>query len=405
MSYQKRTNSNSDNQSAEAKSLERFAELMIARIKEIQTDWQKPWFTEGAMQWPRNMDGREYNGGNALGLILHSENNGYKIPVFVTFNRIVGMNFGKDKKPLTDANGEKLPTVAVNRGEKSFPVFITTYTVVDKETHDKIPFEEYKKLSREEREKYIVFPKSQVFNVFNLAAQTNLKETRPELYAELEAKYAVKQPETVANDNSTFPALDEMIRNSLWYCPIKMKYQNNAYYSPANDEIVVPERSQYLNGEALAGTCLHEMTHSTGVESRLNRFKIGEHDQASYSREELVAELTAALVCARYNLTKNIKSDSAAYLKAWLENMQESPEYLKTILQDVKKASSMITHRLDLIQEQIDDYQEEHGKDVYPDFYDLDGDNDRSEACYVAKDGDVTLKPEEVAAKSISRGR
>jgi hypothetical protein len=65
----------------------------------------------------------------------------------------------------------------------------------------------------------------------------------------------------------------------------------------------------------------------------------------------------------------------------------------------------MITHRLDLIQEQIDDYQEEHGKDVYPDFFDLDGDNDRSEACYVAKDGDVTLKPEEVAAKSISRGR
>jgi antirestriction protein ArdC len=167
MSYYKRS-FNKDGQSAESKALDKFADLMIKKIKDIQTDWEKPWFTEGSMRWPRNLNGREYNGSNALGLMLHCENNGYKLPIFCTFNRVIGLNYDKNNKPLTDANGEKLPTVSVNKGEKAFPVFINTYTVVDKETKEKIPFEDYKQLPDEEKSKYIVYPKTQVFQVFNV---------------------------------------------------------------------------------------------------------------------------------------------------------------------------------------------------------------------------------------------
>ena len=60
--------------------------------------------------------------------------------------------------PAVDADGNKRPTVHVNKGEKSFPVFLTTFTVVNNDTKEKIKYEEYKKLSADEQSKYTVFP-------------------------------------------------------------------------------------------------------------------------------------------------------------------------------------------------------------------------------------------------------
>ena len=115
---------------------------MIEKINNLQSDWKKPWFTEGTMKWPKNLSGRDYNGMNALMLMLYAEKQGYKLPVYCTFDRVIGLNFQKDKQgnrtPLKDENGEPLPQVSVQKGEKSFPVFITTFTVVDKETKAKI---------------------------------------------------------------------------------------------------------------------------------------------------------------------------------------------------------------------------------------------------------------------------
>lgn len=80
-----RKNSN-DGPSAEDKALDLFAEMMIERIETISKDWTKPWITEGSLGWPKNLSGREYNGMNALMLLLHCENKGYKIPRFCTFD-------------------------------------------------------------------------------------------------------------------------------------------------------------------------------------------------------------------------------------------------------------------------------------------------------------------------------
>lgn len=76
-------------------------------------------------------------------------------------------------------DGEELPRVSVLRGEKSFPVMLTTFTCIHKETKEKIKYDDYKKLSDDEKEQYNVYPKMQVFRVFNVA-QTNLQEARPE---------------------------------------------------------------------------------------------------------------------------------------------------------------------------------------------------------------------------------
>ena len=161
-----------DGPNSEEKALDLFAEMMIEKIESISKDWRKPWFTEGALQWPRNLSGREYNGMNALMLLLHCEKEGYKIPRFCTFDCVQRMN-----KPGKD--GQELPRVSVLRGEKSFPVMLTTFTCIHKETKEKIKYDDYKRLSDDEKQEYNVYPKMQVFRVFNVQ-QTNLREARPE---------------------------------------------------------------------------------------------------------------------------------------------------------------------------------------------------------------------------------
>ena len=357
---------NSDGPSAEDRALERFADMLIEKMETLQSDWKKPWFTEGSMIWPKNMNGREYNGMNALMLMLQCEKNGYKIPVFCTFDRVAALNFDKnkqgDRKPMVDENGDKLPLVSINKGEKSFPVFITTFTCIDKDSHEKIKYDDYKQMSNEEKKNIAVYPKLQIYNVFNVA-QTNLQEARPELYAKLEEANKVATVEMKGDGKMIdFPAIDAMIEKNGWVCPIYPKHQDNAYFSISKDEIVVPEKSQFINGESFYSNLLHEMTHSTGTEERLNRFKQGNgFGSAEYSREELVAELSAALIASRYGMEKNVKEDSCAYLKSWLGSLKESPEFLKTTLLDVKRASSMITQRIDAINERI-----EQGLDPIP---------------------------------------
>lgn len=344
-----------DGPNSEEKALDLFAEMMIEKIESISKDWRKPWFTEGALQWPRNLSGREYNGMNALMLLLHCEKEGYKIPRFCTFDCVQRMN-----KPGKD--GQELPRVSVLRGEKSFPVMLTTFTCIHKETREKIKYDDYKRLSDDEKQEYNVYPKMQVFRVFNVQ-QTNLREARPELWEKLEKENS--RPEIDAGERFDFEPVDRMINENLWICPIHPRHQDEAYYSMSKNEIVVPEKGQFKDGEAFYGTLFHEMTHSTGAEGVLDRLKPTSFGSKEYAREELVAELGSALVSQRYGMTKHIKEDSCAYLKSWLDELKESPQFIKTTLLDVKRATSLITQRVDRIAQGLDEGMAE-GKDVSP---------------------------------------
>ena len=344
-----------DGPNSEEKALDLFAEMMIEKIESISKDWRKPWFTEGVLQWPRNLSGREYNGMNALMLLLHCEKEGYKIPRFCTFDCVQRMN-----KPGKD--GQELPRVSVLRGEKSFPVMLTTFTCIHKETKEKIKYDDYKRLSDDEKQEYNVYPKMQVFRVFNVQ-QTNLREARPELWEKLEKENS--RPEIDAGERFDFEPVDRMINENLWICPIHPRHQDEAYYSMSKNEIVVPEKGQFKDGEAFYGTLFHEMTHSTGAEGVLDRLKPTSFGSKEYAREELVAELGSALVSQRYGMTKHIKEDSCAYLKSWLDELKESPQFIKTTLLDVKRATSLITQRVDRIAQGLDEGMAE-GKDVSP---------------------------------------
>ena len=316
-------------QSATDKALNTFADLMIEKIMNISEDWHKPWFSETSCVPPRNLSGRFYNGSNSFMLMLKAEKEGYELPVWGTFDRF-----------------KAIGNVSVNKGEKSFPVFLTCFTVVNPETKEKIKYDVYKEMTNEQKSKYNVFPSLHVYNVFNIA-QTNLKDASPDLYDKLKAECGVKPDSIDENrDTSSHPAIDAMIDNNLFLCPIKPTRGDDAYYSISNDEIVIPLREQFKDGESFASNTLHECSHALGAEGRLNRLQPATFGSAEYAREELIAEMTAAVVASHFGLCKHIKEDSAAYLKSWLSSIKKSPTFIKTVLADVKRASAMLEARI-----------------------------------------------------------
>lgn len=366
-----------EGQSAEDKALDLFADMMIERIQSLsgKDGWKKPWFTEGALQWPKNLNGREYNGMNAFMLLLHCEKEGYKIPRFCTFDRIQLFNKAGKK------DEEQKPRVSVLKGEHSFPVMLTTFTVVNKETKEHIKWEDYKQLSQEEREKYNVYPKLQTYHVFNVA-QTNLKEVRPEFWEKLEQEYSM--PKVEKDEQFAFEPMDRMIADNRWICPIKPMFGDSAYFSISKNEIVMPEKRQFKDGESFYSNLFHEMGHSTGAEGQLDRIKPATFGSAEYAREELVAELTAALTAQRYGMTKHLKGDSAAYLKSWLDSLKESPQFIKTTLLDVKKASSMLTQHIDKIAMEIDQEKKAEQKENVGNEEKMEGSKDAGQVYYAS---------------------
>lgn len=332
--------------SLEDKTLDLFTEMMIQKIQSLSSKdgWKKPWFTEGALSWPKNLNGRSYNGMNAMFLMMQCEKMGYEIPRFCTFDAVQRLNKSEKK----DANGEVLPRVSIQKGEKSFPILLTTFTCVDKETKERIKYDDYKNLSEEERKRYNVYPKLQTFRVFNVS-QTNLKEARPELWQKLAEESQQQVKHQNEGEMFTFEPLEKMVKDQSWVCPIKVQHGDESYYSISKDHIVVPEKSQFKDGEAWVNTCTHEQIHSLGAESRLGRIKPAAFGSREYAREELVAELGSALVCQNYGITKHLKDDSATYLKSWLDSLNESPQFLKTVMLDVKKASGMLIQQFDKV--------------------------------------------------------
>lgn len=350
----------------EDKAFNRFADMLIEKLESAQkTEWKKPWFAEGGLTWPKALYGKPYHGMNALMLLLLCEQKGYKIPVFATSDRIFSLNLQKDSKGKTildenghsmsavDGDGNKLPFVHVLKGEHSIPVFLSKVTVIDPDTREKIRWADYVNLPREEQEKYKVYSKRIVHMVFNVD-QTNLREARPELYEKL-VKENIPQPvDIVEGEEFDFAPVDTMIDKQLWICPVKiqeLKAGDSPHYSLKNNEVVVGLKSQYVKGghpESWVNDCFHEMIHSTGHEDCLARFK-GERDKNSYAREELVAEVGAALSCHRYGIPKTIKEDSIPYVKSWLSELHQNPEFIRTVLKDVKMATSVLDSKIEYV--------------------------------------------------------
>lgn len=346
-----------DGRSSEERALERYTKLIIEKMKAIEKNRMEPWFTVDSTKWPRGLSGRDFNSMNALMLLLHCEKNGYRVPLFFTFDQVMGLNNNTSmpagNKHLETEKGDIASKVSVLKGAKSFPVLFSTYTIVHSDTKAKINYDYYKKLSKGKQAEYKVYSKQQVCNVFNVD-QTNMREVRPELYNKFKEENRALPPELTA-DVYKFPAIDEILMNDDWICPIYLRDKYEAYYSPACNEIVLPGKEHFDEGEAFYGAVLQEMIHSTGSNIFLDRYNPNNNywGTSENKGEELLSELGSALVMRKHGYLKTIKKENSAYIKTWLDSLEKSPEFLKNVMAAVKSSTAIVNEKIESVNRRL----------------------------------------------------
>lgn len=326
--------------------LQKLVDRLVERMEDASQslEWNKGWIQTGhGWGLPRNISGSPYMGMNAFLLSLHAAENGYKMPIYMTH---------------LQAKKEK---VHILPGSKSVPVFKWGKNIKDKEGKF-VSEEDYHKMSEEQQKECTVYPYLRHFNEFNID-QTNYKEKYPEKYEKLLSNF-VDPDRNKADTNGMYnnEALNKVIEEKDgWICPIVLDPSEGAAYSPGFNSIHIPPKENYRlhegnaeetfkDGQEYYSTALHEMAHSTGHESVLKRDGIVKFDgfgSPSYAKEELVAELTAAMVSSTLGFDKRITENSAAYLKGWAAALRKEPKYIISVMSDVNKASRIELEHID----------------------------------------------------------
>jgi len=130
---------------------------------------------------------------------------------------------------------------------------------------------------------------------------------------------------------------------------LRITQSDKAYYKPSTDEVVVPQLSQYMQVSEFYSTLFHELTHSTGHHSRLNRISdVAAFGSEQYSREELTAELGAAFLVNHCHIECEASFDnSAAYIAGWLKALKDDKRLIISAAGAAEKAVALILNRKD----------------------------------------------------------
>lgn len=320
--------------------LQRFAEMLIKRMEEMQKDWHKGWIGGGSMfGLPQNISGRTYEGSNAFLLFLHTAENGYKAPVYMTYGQL----YKEDAHVL--------------KGEKAVPVFKWGFSIKDKDGK-KVTEEEFDNMTDDEKKECKRRPFLKIYPEFNID-QTNMSEVNKEKYDAVVSQFRKTDVPTITDGMYVNKAIDRMMEKQEWVCKIQYdKEEKGAYYSPAKDIVVLPTKAQFRihpddpeecfkDGQEYYGTALHEMAHSTGHPSRLDRLKPAAFGSPEYAKEELVAELTSAMVGNTLGFDRRISDNNVAYLQNWTSALRKEPKFIVTVMADVNKASRIIIENID----------------------------------------------------------
>ena len=372
MAYKKTNASSSASSSYSDAVIQQFADMMIKRMEDMkESNWKKGWMDgRGDAGFPRNaLTGRQYNGINPFMLMYDTIKHEYTTSMYLTARQLFSMNESLKDPSTGKIASENLDKVMkINKGEKAFPVYYMIHKYKDmqgKEYSD----QEYNDLSEEQRKDIKAYFYPKVHHLFNID-QTNMKEVNPSLYNSFVDKYT-KRPSLPDSEGMYINEdIDSLLAHSKpsvwksgkdnlsWYCPIEQTDNiSSPHYNLSKDFIKVPLKNQYktsnskegifADGQAFYATLLHEMAHSTGSKGRLNRDMNGSFGDKKYAKEELVAELSAALISSTMGFDKRINDNNAKYVSSWLKVLKEEPSFIKTVLSDVGKASDMINEKID----------------------------------------------------------
>jgi antirestriction protein ArdC len=274
---------------------EQITNLIIAELENGNAPWRMGWNAHGYM--PSNLvSAKPYSGINSL--VLSIVGRKYPRGLWLTYNQANQMGG------------------SVKAGEKGVHiVYYSKVTKEDKETGDKSSFA----LMRS----YVVFNVEQCINV-KIPAKFDIKR---------EPITPLQATESLLNSYKNSP--------SIYYSE-----QGRAYYSPIADSITLPSLAQFDSPAEHAYTLAHELIHSTGHESRLNRWEDEDSKPSkfgcdSYAKEELVAELGACMSLSALGVEVDIPN-SSAYIKNWLSALKADKSLIFTASAKASKASDYI---------------------------------------------------------------
>lgn len=141
----------------------------------------------------------------------------------------------------------------------------------------------------------------------------------------------------------------ERVVSEMPTAPVIQHSQDRAFYSPSQDKVNIPPKRLFSEAPKYYSTIFHELTHSTGHESRLNRHGDNSTDFhfacESYSKEELVAEMGAAFLCGQCGIEPTTLDNSAAYIASWLKQLRKDKKLVIIAAAQAQKAADFILNR------------------------------------------------------------
>lgn len=263
---------------------------IIAALDRGVVPWSKPWSSAGIAH--ANIEGRPYRGVNPLLLAASAELQGFGQPYWATY------------KQAKKHGGQ------VRKGERGS--LITFYKVYEKEDKE----------TGETSQRFLL----RYFKVFNVEQIDGLEWSPPER-------------ETFAGD--PLEAGEQIIHGMPNPPEIEIKVSDRAFYRPSADKVVLPQIDQYKETAEFYKVAFHELTHSTGHETRLDRDLSGSFGSGDYAAEELIAEIGAAMLCGAAGIEADIEQ-SAAYIAGWKKALEDNPRLIVSAASKAQKAADYI---------------------------------------------------------------
>ena len=279
----------------------RITNRIIADLEQGTRPWHRPWNAEhaaGKITRPLRHNGIPYKGINVVMLWSASVIKGHACPLWLTF------------KQALELGGN------VRKGERG-ELVVYADRITRTETDAK----------GDETEREIPFMKG--YTVFNAEQCEGLPA---QYYARPEAP-ALPLPARIEAADAFFAATRADIRHG----------GTRAYYAQGSDHVQMPPFETFEDAESHAATLAHELTHWTKHPARLDRdmgrVKWGDE---GYAKEELVAELGAAFLCADLGITPDVRPDHAAYIGSWLEALKGDKRFIFTAAAHAQRAADYL---------------------------------------------------------------
>lgn len=297
-----------------------LVDQVLANLEKGNLFWTQGWVAAGAPE--SAVTGKKYRGINNLYLSLVAMAENYGDNRWATFRQMEekGWTFKKDEEGHTLGKGKS--------------VSVEYYEMRDKETKRRFDRSVLDGMTFDEQREYMdknVYWLRKFYRVFNCSLMDGVPAKEMPM---IDVNDRIEKAEAI---------LDYWNANES-----KIVYGGSqAFYRPSTDEVHLPEREKFKSTQSFYDTAFHEIGHSTGHESRLNRDLSGGFGSQSYAMEELRAEIASIFMAQDLGIepSEDRLQNNAAYIQSWKDEIKENPNALFTAIADADKIARYVSSK------------------------------------------------------------